>query len=262
MKVLGYKVRESLRCYVNCIMVEESTDGSESFTLPLNADGYPGVMFQQSTNGFYLMPKEKKLSELFLYGQTIEPISLATQGNFSFIVFQLYPFASKHLLNVDPKELNDECYDLLEVGTMDTASFHQKLMSTSDLMEQVEILSDLMEALLSARHNHEDTRIHHAIHQIIRNKGIGKISQIRESVFMTERTFERNFLNEVGFTPKQFARIIQFQSTIERLSGNQVDTFTDLAYQSGFADQSHFNRVFKSYTGLSPKQYHKQVMRV
>ncbi|WP_062546157.1 helix-turn-helix domain-containing protein [Rufibacter tibetensis] len=79
-----------------------------------------------------------------------------------------------------------------------------------------------------------------------------------DRVSLTERTFERNFLKEVGITPKQFAKIIQFQSSLEGVGDPASGRLTEVAFDNGYADQSHFTRVFKSYTGLSPKQYRIQ----
>lgn len=39
-------------------------------------------------------------------------------------------------------------------------------------------------------------------------------------------------------------------------------TLTEITYQSGFADQSHFNRVFKSYFNMNPGQYRKIMKNV
>ena len=37
-------------------------------------------------------------------------------------------------------------------------------------------------------------------------------------------------------------------------------SLTEIAYQAGFSDQSHFNRVFKFYFGMNPKNY-RQLMK-
>lgn len=35
-------------------------------------------------------------------------------------------------------------------------------------------------------------------------------------------------------------------------------SLSEIAYLTGFSDQSHFNRIFKKYTGLNPKEYRKK----
>jgi AraC-like DNA-binding protein len=35
-------------------------------------------------------------------------------------------------------------------------------------------------------------------------------------------------------------------------------SLTDIAIEAGFYDQAHFCRVFKNFSGLTPKQYQQQ----
>lgn len=253
-----FRVKDSISPFVNCIITRASNDPKGSFNLPLYADGYPGIMFQLSPNGFYRLPKRKQLSELFLYGQTLEPISLDVQGTYRFVVFQLYPFASKYLLGIDPKILNDECYDLLQLSHIDVTSYFDRLTSTISFEQQVETLSHLVEELIQKSEIPLDDRIQQVIHQIIKTKGQVKVKDLREHVHMTERTLERNFLAHVGLTPKQFAKIIQFQYSLNKLNDSNFDKLTHIGLDSGFNDQSHFIRVFKQYTGVTPSYFLKQ----
>lgn len=259
MREIEYIVKHSIRPYVNCIMAGESSTDHDQFNLPLYADGYPGIMFQVSQNGFYLQPKNKLLSELFLYGQTLDPISLETQGPYRFVVFQLYPFASKHLLGVDPRKLNDECFDLLQITDVEVAVFHQRLLNATSLDQEIEIVSDLVEALIGHTEIPTNDPIQKAIQRIIETEGQARIKDIREEVYVTERTLERNFRQQVGLTPKQFAKIIQFQTSLNRLSKVHAESLTQVGIDSGFTDQSHFIRIFKQYTGQTPSYYLRNV---
>ena len=74
---------------------------------------------------------------------------------------------------------------------------------------------------------------------------------------LNERTLERRFLNEVGLSPKQFSKIIQFQLSLEQLTLKDFTKLTDIVYENGFADQSHFIKVFKAFTGKTPKTFKK-----
>jgi len=236
-------------------MVMETSAVDAHTNVPLYADGYPGIMFQQATNGLYFLPKNKSLSELFLYGQTLYPASLDAQGPFNFIVFQLYPFASKYLLDVDPKMLNDDCYDLLQLRHVDVESFAVRLRSTQIFKERVAIVSELMLELVAYNQVPHDDRIQKAISIILEHKGQTTIAAVREQLFITERTFERQFLAQVGLSPKQFAKIIQFKSSLRQLIEERPDQLLDVGLDSGFSDQSHFIRSFKKYTGQTPSEF-------
>jgi len=248
-------IDDDLAPYVNCVMIGESLDANSHTNIPLYADGYPGIMFQKSKNGFYLLPKNKKLSELFLYGQTLHPTSLDVKGLHRYVVVQLYPFASKYLLNINPKVLNDECYDLLQIEYIDIETFRRKLIETENLNEQIIIISDLIRQLIKFHKVSINNKINKAISIILNTKGQIRINELSNSIFMTERTLERNFMSYVGLSPKQFSKIIQFQFSINKLTKSAYDSLLEIGLDSGFSDQSHFIRTFKKYTGQTPSYY-------
>ena len=68
----------------------------------------------------------------------------------------------------------------------------------------------------------------------------------------------RKFKNDFGLTPHQFqiqCRIRKAQKLLE--DGKSV---IEVAYATGFCDQSHFDRCFRKIVGLTPNAY-KQVAR-
>lgn len=246
---------ENLQPYINSIMVMETNDVNAHTNIPLYADGYPGIMYCKSENGCFLLPRNKKLSELFLYGQTLNPVSLAIKGPFKFVVIQLYPFASQYLLNVNPRELNDECYDLFQLKQINVEAYAKKLRTTAVLEEWLAIISQLVEELITYHQVPEDDQIQQAIALILEHRGKLPIKAIRDQVYLTERTFERKFNSQVGLTPKQFAKIIQFKSSLKQLTNENYEQLLDVGYDSGFSDQSHFIRSFKKYTGKTPSEF-------
>lgn len=53
-----------------------------------------------------------------------------------------------------------------------------------------------------------------------------------------------------------YMRKMRIQKAIE-LMDNTDYSFTEIAYLTGFSDQSHFNRIFKKQTGQNPSSYKK-----
>jgi len=53
-------------------------------------------------------------------------------------------------------------------------------------------------------------------------------------------------------TAKKFARYIRFIQTHKHLSKEGLDNLCFKVLEKGYYDQAHFNREYKSLTGLTP----------
>jgi len=179
-------------------LLENSSNSTHK--LPFYADGYPGIMFSETENEVLLLPVDKILPNFFLYGQTIEPIVLQITEAYKLIVFQLYPFATRLLLNINPKDINDECYDLNKVKNIDTAKTIIQL-EAANTKQQIKLISDYILELVKYSSINPDNSIKLAVSTIMNSKGVITIKKLREQLFITERTFERRFAKEIGVTP-------------------------------------------------------------
>lgn len=246
-----------LQSFVKNILVFENDVTDTKNCLPFFADGYPGVIFQTAINGIYLKPGNKKLTPFFLYGQTIRPVEFTVEGRFVLIVFQLYPYVTKFLFGVEPKALNDNCLDLNTLPCLNTNSTVTLLNKASSTNTSIEIISSFLVDLIKAQSNTSDDRISLAIHCMIAGKGNLSVKALRNQLHITERTFERQFVAQTGITPKQFLKIIQFQHSLNQLNNAGYSRLTDVVFDNGFADQSHFTKTFKKYSGKTPAAFQK-----
>ncbi|GAB3940512.1 hypothetical protein GCM10028805_02430 [Spirosoma harenae] len=57
----------------------------------------------------------------------------------------------------------------------------------------------------------------------------------------------------------EFVRKIKIEKAIQQLIAKEPVSLTEVAYTCGFSDQSHFIRVFKQHTGLTPLTFRKLV---
>jgi AraC-like DNA-binding protein len=249
---------KSISLLVKNILVFEELDNSRKTILPFFADGYPGLLFQETENGLFISPHNKQMPSFFLYGQTIKPIELIMTGSYKLIIFQLYPFMLKSFFNVVPQDLNDNCYNLEQLECSFGADTKKKLNQTLHSANRIKIISSFLQSIFQEKQEELDFTISKAIQKIITKKGQLTIGDLCNELHLTERTFERRFFNAVGVTAKQFARIIQFQQSLEQLTIKDFTKLTDIVYANGFADQSHFIKVFKAFTGKTPLAFKSQ----
>lgn len=247
---------DQIALFVKNISVFEESDSHKKTILPFFADGYPGLLFQQTQNGLRVNPHDKQMPELFLYGQTIKPIELVMEGAYKLIIFQLYPFVLRHFFGVNPKDINDNCYDLSVIPKI-TATVAQ-LQQQPDFEKRITILSEFLLTQFNAKKEQLDFTVREAIQIILDHNGQLGIGDLCEILQQNERTLERKFNTEVGVSPKQFSKIIQFQQSYEQITGTDFEKLTDIVYANGFSDQSHFIKIFKAFTGKTPKHFTKK----
>jgi AraC-like DNA-binding protein len=238
---------------VKNILVFEEQEKNKHTVLPFFADGYPGLIFQETENGLFVSPHNKKMPLLFLYGQTIKPIELHIDGSYKLIIFQLFPFVVKSFFDITAKDINDSCYDIAQLpnGT----KTQNQLLKKNNLDKRIENITAFLFAIFQTKKQTLDFTIRQAIQLILERKGKLTVGELCNNLSITERTFGRRFLKEVGILPKQFSQIIQFQQSLEQLTIKDFTKLTDVVYSNGFSDQSHFIRVFKAFTGKTPKSF-------
>lgn len=63
------------------------------------------------------------------------------------------------------------------------------------------------------------------------------------------------FKTHAGTGPNAIKKMIRFDRAVQAISQCLVKSWAGFAYDSGFADQSHFIREFKSFSGYTPLEY-------
>jgi AraC-like DNA-binding protein len=81
------------------------------------------------------------------------------------------------------------------------------------------------------------------------------VGQVAETLDCSHRHFIARFSAAVGLTPKRYARLSRFSRMLGRLQRRPGTGLAEIAQDAGYADQAHFNRDFRAFTGISPGRY-------
>jgi AraC-like DNA-binding protein len=81
------------------------------------------------------------------------------------------------------------------------------------------------------------------------------VTEVTDAIGMSQRRFLDRFRNEVGMTPKLFARVQRFQAVVETVHTLREVDWADVATQCGYFDQAHFIHDFRAFSGFTPTAY-------
>lgn len=140
------------------------------------------------------------------------------------------------------------------VGAAAAAELHQALSAASEDAQRFTVLEGFLLQRLSQGRAGLDLALE-AVQRIQAAEGTLGIAELSDGLGVSHKHLIEVFTSTVGLRPKQFARVVRFSAMLaDLLSGDQPD-WAALAQKAGYHDQSHFNREFQLFAGLTPSQY-------
>jgi AraC-like DNA-binding protein len=176
-----------------------------------------------------------------------------TFDQFGIFGVYLYPFVIPLLFSMPSDEFSGELPELLTVSGNEGGELEEKIMLATDHELRVKIFSEFVEEKLR-KGNQPESSMLYSIKNIINTHGAVSVEQLADQCGLSRRQFERKFKEHAGFSPMLYSRIIRFQSAI-KFYNSCGKSLTELAYQCGYYDQSHFIHDFKKFSGFHPKVY-------
>ncbi len=120
------------------------------------------------------------------------------------------------------------------------------------LQESVEVFANCMFNYIPTKNNEI---IKKAIRYISKNFTSNlTLDDVAEHVHLNPAYFSTLFKQSTGSSFKEYLNMVRIEES-KRLLSNTENSIIDISMAVGFMDQSYFSKVFKKYTGLTPKQY-------
>ena len=195
-----------LKPYIKDIWTFQSdTLNGTSKSFQFFADGSPGIMFYQSEHAMFLNRNEKQLATLFLYGQTVKPIEITASGSFRMIVIYLYPHVVKSLFGIEAREITDTCLDFDLLPFTAGKDFIARLSEEISIEHQIHRLLNFLIKLIDRHKVTIENDLQYVTTHLANAKGNVPLRALQNELGVSERTFERKFLQHVGVSPRLFA---------------------------------------------------------
>ncbi|CAL2108471.1 HTH-type transcriptional activator Btr [Tenacibaculum sp. 190524A02b] len=129
----------------------------------------------------------------------------------------------------------------------------QQLFST----KETNVLTNMIDKFLEKRFiKFENLIVEKSLRYIFNDYEKFSITEISKEFGVSRQHLTRVFKSHLGISLKRFHKIVILRKTIhKRLFQNSSQSFTDMAYEFNFSDQSHLIKTYKELTKCSPKSF-------
>ena len=83
----------------------------------------------------------------------------------------------------------------------------------------------------------------------------GGVGAVAAEIGLSHKQLVARFRRAVGLTPKLYCRLLRFQRALARAHSRLDVDWAEIALETGYYDQAHFNRDFREFSGLTPSAY-------
>jgi len=97
--------------------------------------------------------------------------------------------------------------------------------------------------------------IDHASRLMLRTGGRARIDAVTARSGLGARQFQRRFKEQIGLSPKHYARTIRFDAALVAHLAAPGRRWTDILHEVGYFDQAHFIRECHALAGAPPSHF-------
>lgn len=195
----------------------------------------------------------------FIHGQIKRFIEVRPTGKIGIFSIRFQPHGLYPFLKQDVSELTGLTISTYELWGLEGRLLEERIMEAGSAATRIQLIEKFLVQRLQSRKRPQHD-IDHCIRLINYSNGLIPMEKLASEINSGRRSMERKFLEQVGMSPKLLARIIRFQKVLNKIETNNIKSFTAVAYDGGFYDQSHFIRDFKEFTGYNPNLYFSKNM--
>lgn len=193
------------------------------------------------------------VTECFINGFNTLPIQLVPPEQQVFFGVQLQPLAIKQIFGIPASAFSNALVELSLVDPAFRSLWHQ-LGEQSRFEARVSVFCDWLATRLPAGGPRENlmndfllgAHRHHL-----------SVTTLARTLCYSPRQLSRKIIEATGMNAEEMLLYKKYLHTLNLIHDSPL-TLTEIAYDAGFCDQSHFNRAFKTFAGMTPGDYRRK----
>jgi len=231
----------------------EAAEAVAQGSQPALPDGCPELIFNFADPFEHISANGRVTTQpaVFLVGQITRPFALRPTGAVDLLAVRFEAHGA-YGLHSDMAQLRDAWAEPATLRDITLRELTQRLATNSGSARRAEVRAWL--AVYALRAPRANDVVAAMVRSIRETHGAVAIEALAASHGVGMRTLQRYFAEQVGLSPKRFARIVRFHRVC--MAWQQApETMARVAADSGYCDESHLIRDFRAFVGTPPATF-------
>lgn len=243
-----FRPHHRLNQFVRYYWIMRGDHIQDTLTFPI---GCPQLIFHRRTR-FYIPELEAEQARFSISGQVNFPARIQSSGDVETIVVVFYPHAIGTMFNIPVSSFYNQEIDGYSLGDKRLNTLADDVLNADDLAKAVKMIEKCLLSRFVESGIYNFNRVDASLKQLFTDNTTS-VENMAQRACLSRKQFERVFFNAVGMKPKEYSNVARFQKSLWLIqNGNR--NFADIAFSCGYADQSHFIRECRRYSGTTPAE--------
>ncbi len=219
-------------------------------------DGTASIVFNLGSpvNVFWINGDYRNLDNQFMIGTQKKYYILEEVNNTFLVGIKFTQGGAYHMIKKPMKEYSNKLVDLQEVVDCDIKEIRKQIRKARDSSE-IKKLLDYFMLIKTDMLDGNIKVVDNALKEVKENSSPALIKSFCEKENISNKHLITLFNKKVGLSPKILQRLNKFTKVIYAVQNRKQFNWTQLAYEFNYYDQAHLINEFKSFSGISPKEY-------
>lgn len=253
----------NLRAFVKCYWTLEAPATTNAEKQRIVPDGCMEMIFNYGDRYRQYIDEENFILQpaSFVFGQITKALDIEPSAVTGIFAIRFLPGGFIPFATVPIPDMENRAVPLPELFGEAGHQLEQAVIYASTNAERVK----LVEAFLTSRvmtAEAIDGIIKSCVELMLQENGQLSVDELSGHAKINRRQLERKFASTIGLSPKQLSKIIRLQTTLKMLASKQFTSLTAVAYEGDYYDQAHFIKDFKEFTGMSPKKFYADNLKM
>lgn len=167
------------------------------------------------------------------------------------VVFR--PGGAGALIGEDMAALEGRDVALPDLFGRPAATLRQRLLETPEPTCRLALLERWLRERM--QQPELDPCVAHALTWLEQTPQAARIGWLVRETGVSEHRLGRLFRRQVGYGPKQYARLLRFRAVVARVHGHPRVDWAAVAADGGYCDQAHLAHEFRRFAGITPGEF-------